>query len=251
MAASNQSSILKESFQQDGYVFIPGFLTNEEINEINDKLKSFVEEKVPGMAAEHVMYEDAGDKQTLKQMQDINLYDSFFETILSNSKFTDIASFLLEEKVIGKTLEYFNKPPKIGKPTPPHQDGYYFMIDPVSAVTMWMALEPVDEENGCIHYIKGSHVKGMRPHGRTQTKGFSQGIIDYGKEDDVEIAFPAQPGDLLIHHALTIHRADENRSDSRTRKAMGLIYFGESAKEDQEAKSAYRKKLAEELQPKI
>lgn len=197
------------------------------------------------------MYEDSNDKRTLKQMQDLNLYDPYFEKILTNSKFTEIASFLLEEKVIGKTLEYFNKPPRIGKPTPPHQDAYYFMIHPVCAVTMWMALEEVDKENGCLHYVKGSHLKGMRPHGRTQTKGFSQGIIDYGKEGDVETGFPAQPGDLLIHHALTIHRADGNRSDFRTRKAMGLIYFGESAKEDKEAKTAYQKKLAEELQAKV
>lgn len=246
---NNQS--LKESFNENGYVFIPGFLTKEEVGEINDKLKSFIEEKTASMPAGHVMYEDSNDKRTLKQMQDLNLHDPFFERILLNSKFTEIASFLLGEEVIGKTLEYFNKPPMIGKSTPPHQDAYYFMITPASAVTMWMALEEVDEENGCVRYIKGSHLKGMRPHGKTQTKGFSQGISDYGKEDDVEIAFPAHPGDLLIHHSLTIHRADGNKSDSRTRKAMGLIYFGESAREDQEAKSAYQKKLAEELQAKV
>ena len=250
MESINDQS-LKSSFNENGYVFIPGFLTKEEVKEINLKLTSFIEEKTAAMPAGHVMYEDSNDKRSLKQMQDLNLYDPFFKKILLNSKFTEIASFLLEEKVIGKTLEYFNKPPRIGKPTPPHQDAYYFMINPVSAVTMWMALEDVDGENGCLHYVKGSHLKGMRPHGRTQTKGFSQGIIDYGKEGDVEIGFPAQPGDLLIHHALTIHRADGNASDSRTRKAMGLIYFGESAKEDQDAKSAYQKKLAEELKEKI
>lgn len=245
---NNQS--LKKSFDENGYVFIPGFLTNEEVNQINLKLKSFIEEKTASMPSGHVMYEDHNDKSTLKQMQDLNLYDSFFEKILLNSQFTEIASFLLEEKVIGKTLEYFNKPPMIGKATPPHQDAYYFMIRPANAVTMWMALEEVDEENGCVRYIKGSHLKGMRPHGRTQTKGFSQGITDYGKEDDVEIAFPAHPGDLLIHHSLTIHRADRNTSESRTRKAMGLIYFGESAMEDHDAKLAYQKKLAEEDQAK-
>lgn len=237
---------LKDSFHRDGYIFIPGFLTTEEVDDINKKIKEFIENKVPEMSPGHVMYEDKANAATLKQMQDMNLYDDYFRELLSDSKFKDIAETLLGEKVIGKTFEYFNKPPKIGKPTPPHQDGYYFMIKPANAVTMWMALEDVDQENGCIRYVKGSHLRGLRPHSRTQTLGFSQGITDYGGEQDIETSFPAKPGDILIHHALTIHRADGNKSLVRTRKAIGLIYFGESAREDVEAKTAYQKILAAE-----
>jgi phytanoyl-CoA hydroxylase len=61
-----------------------------------------------------------------------------------------------------------------------------------------------------------------------------------------EVSFPAKPGDLLVHHSLTIHRAGGNTSETRSRKALGLIYFGESAKEDLIAKVAYQKKLQEE-----
>ena len=241
---------LKDDFQKDGYIFLQGFLSKEEVAEIDQRLRVFIADRLSELPPAQVMYEDKNDKSTLKQLQDLDRFDSFFNDILNNSKFTRIAEELLGEKVIGKTFEYFNKPPKIGKPTPPHQDGYYFMLKPVSAVTMWMALEDVDEKNGCVRYVKGSHLKGMREHGRTQTLGFSQQIIDYGREGDNEIPFPAKPGDLLIHHALTIHRADGNQSENRTRKAIGLIYWGESAKEDTEAKAAYQKKLAEELSVK-
>jgi phytanoyl-CoA hydroxylase len=88
----------------------------------------------------------------------------------------------------------------------------------------------------------------MRLHGRTKILGFSQEITDFGTDDDManEVSFPANPGDLLVHHSLTIHRADGNTSISRSRKALGLIYFGESAKEDVKAKVAYQKKLQEE-----
>jgi len=231
---------LKESFEQDGYIFIPGFLSQEEVQQINNRLQNFIENVVPTMPSNHAFFEDKTDPGTLKQLQDLHRYDTFFAEILNNSKFKEIAEILLEDKVIGKNLEYFNKPPKIGKPTPPHQDGYYFMLNPPKAVTMWMALEDVDLENGCIRYIKGSHLTGMRPHGGTETLGFSQGITDYGNEDLAnEITFPAKPGDLLVHHALTIHRADGNKSNYRTRKALGLIYFAESAKEDIEIGRAH------------
>lgn len=237
----------KKDFDRDGYVFLPGFLDTKEVTAINQKLVEFISGQVPAMPSNHVFYEDKNDTATLKQLQDLHTYDPFFAGILTGSGFEKIAEAILGEKVIGKNLEYFNKPPLIGKPTPPHQDAYYFMLNPPQAVTMWMALEDVDEETGCVRYIKGSHLTGMRPHGRTKTLGFSQGILDYGEKDYAqEIAFPAKPGDLLIHHAMTIHRADGNSSASRSRKALGFIYFGESAREDVEAKAAYQRKLQAE-----
>jgi phytanoyl-CoA hydroxylase len=235
---------LKTSFDQDGYVFIPGFLTKEEVDLTNKKLETYIKEALPKMSPKHVFYEDINDPSTLKQMQNLFAYDPYFLDLLKGSKFEKIAEVLLEDKVIGKEVEFFNKPPRIGKPTPPHQDNYYFNLKPPKAVTMWMALENVDMENGCLHYVRGSHLKGLRPHGRTKTLGFSQGITDFGEEDVAnEIAFPAKPGDLLIHHSLTIHRADGNNSDLRSRRALGFIYFAKSAKVDEKSMESYKEQL--------
>ncbi|MBX3256411.1 MAG: phytanoyl-CoA dioxygenase family protein [Chitinophagaceae bacterium] len=239
---------LKSSFDKDGYVFLPGFLSHEEVALLNENVRRFIAEKIPSMSGNHFFYEDKNDTATLKQMQDLEKYDPYFKKLAVDSQFETIAKALLEEDVVCKTVEYFNKPPKIGKATPPHQDGYYFMLKPQQAVTMWIALEKVDEENGCVKYVKGSHLKGMRTHGRTTTLGFSQQIVDFGTAEDMkdEIAFPANPGDLLVHHSLTIHRAGANTTADRTRKAMGLIYWGESAKEDKETKERYMEQLAKE-----
>ena len=239
---------VKKIYERDGFVVLRGFLDKNEIARINDSLQFVVREKVQTMPDNHVVYEDKNDRHSLKLLQDLHRYDPFFSDLLFKSKFEEIAEALLGDKAIGKTVEYFNKPPRIGKPTPVHQDGYYFMLQPPEAITMWLALEDVDEENGCVRYVKGSHLKPMRPHGRTKTAGFSQGIVDYGNAEDVanEIPVPAKSGDLLIHHAMTIHRADGNRSTTRTRRALGFIYFSASAKEDKAAKEAYLKVLAEE-----
>lgn len=239
---------LKKSYERDGYVVVREFLDPSEIALVNEALKRVINEKINTMASGHVVYEDKSDKDTLKLLQDLHQYDDFFSKLLFKSKFEKIAEALLQDAAIGKTVEYFNKPPRIGKPTPVHQDGYYFMLQPPEAVTMWLALEEVDEENGCVRYVSGSHLKSMRSHGRTQTAGFSQGITDYGTDDDLanEVAIPAKAGDLLIHHAMTIHRADGNKSATRTRRALGFIYFSAGAKEDKAAKEAYLKVLAEE-----
>lgn len=244
--SANNNEALKFSFDRDGFVFIPEFLNKAEMKILKNKVKDFVHYKLAEMPSNQVIYEDKNDPDTLKQLQDLQEYDPFFASMLHEGKFEKIAEVLLGEKAIGRTIEYFNKPSRIGKPTPPHQDNYYFMLNPPQALTMWLGLDEVDEENGCVRYIKESHLKGMRLHGRTQTSGFSQAITDYGEKEgkEDEIYFHSKPGDLLVHHSMTIHRADGNVSKNRTRKALGLIYFGISAKEDTERKMAYKQSLS-------
>ena len=236
---------LKEAYDQDGYVFIPGFLAADELGELNEKIASYLTNVVPGLPAQHAVYLEPNDPQSLVQLFYMDQYDSYFSTLLNDSKFRWLSEILLDDQVIPQNLEFFNKPPAIGKPTPPHQDNYYFMLTPPKAATLWLALEDVDAENGCVRYVKGSHRHGMRPHGRTKTVGFSQGITDFGTSEDWanEVACPAKPGDLLIHHSMTVHWADGNRSASRSRRALGFIYFAESAKEDKARKEAYQREL--------
>jgi len=237
----------KATFEDDGFVAVSGFCDAEELQGIESALTTFLGEIVPTLPVEQVFYEDKGVSSTLKQIQRLHEHDEFFASFMDGSP-KALAEELLGEPVIAKNLQYFNKPPGVGQATPPHQDAYYFMLKPCHALTMWMALDPVDEENGCVRYLKGSHHDGIRPHGRTQTLGFSQGILDFGKEETrEEVPCPARPGDLLAHHGLTIHRADANLSPTRPRRALGFIFYGESSRENPEAHDAYQRRLAKEL----
>lgn len=239
----------RQEFLDVGYVFFQSFLGESEIEEIRSNLTRFIGEVLPSLPAEHIYYEDSDDPSTLKQIQQLGQHDPYFGQWQNDSIFRELAELVLDGPVIPKNMQYFNKPPGVGKPTPPHQDGFYFMLDPCEAVTMWLALEEIDEENGCVRYVPRSHTQGMREHSRTETLGFSQGIVDFptAADSESEIAFPAQAGDLLAHHALTIHRADHNRSQSRTRQALGFIYYSERAKEDTAAHEAYQIELARQL----
>ncbi len=247
-----QSVHTRGAFTRDGYLALSAFLTPDEVAETKEVVARFIGHKVPNLPREQVFYEELGKPETLKQVQYLFRHDTHFERLMFGGKFQQLAELLLQGPVVGKNMQYFNKPPQIGKATPPHQDGYYFMLDPCEALTMWLPLETVDEENGCVRYVRGSHRRGLRPHGRTQTLGFSQGVTDYGTPQDLadEVALPAHAGDLLVHNAMTIHRADGNRSRTRTRQALGFIYYSERAKVDEEAHAAYQKRLAEEMKAK-
>ena len=165
------------------------------------------------------------------------------------SRFERLAQILLGEQVVGKNMQYFNKPAGIGPPTPPHQDGYFFMLEPNHAITMWLALEDVDASQGCVRYVRGSHKFGMRAHGRSGVLGFSQHILDFGIPNDLanEIACPCKAGHLIAHHSLTIHWADGNTSKDKSREALGFIYYARSAKADRKAHAEYQRRLAAEL----
>ena len=176
---------LKEEFNSNGYAAIYSFFNDEKIQEIKNEIDRYISEIVPTLPNHHVFYEDKSDKNTIKNLQQMFTYDDYFKKLIEESAIQEVASFLLQEKAIPKNLQYFNKPAGVGKPTPPHQDGYYFMLKKHNAVTCWLALEKVDEENGCIHYVKGSHLQEeYRPHGKSNILGFSQGVTDFGTEDD-------------------------------------------------------------------
>ncbi|MBT5225444.1 MAG: phytanoyl-CoA dioxygenase family protein [Candidatus Marinimicrobia bacterium] len=239
-----------DSFQQLGFFVMEKFLSDTEVGQINSELSRLKKDVLPKMPASEVYYDQKGDSNSLKQLQRLQVYDTFFNTLMINSPFQKIAEHLLGEPVEGKNLQYFNKRPLVSQPTPPHQDGYYFMIKPLKAVTLWLALDHVDEGNGCLRYLPKSHLHGLRPHSRTETLGFSQGITGYGTESDMADEMPlcCAPGTLIGHHANTIHRADQNYSRNRDRRALGFIYYAASVIEDETRNNNYQASLVKDLQ---
>lgn len=239
---------VKTTFDEHGYVVLRGFLSADEVAEARRELDRYIADVIPTIPVDCVFYEDKDDPATLKQLPNMQDHDAYFENMLrGDTRFYRLAE-LLVGGVVGRNLQLLRKPPAVGLPTPPHQDGYYYMVQPVEGLTMWLGLDVADEENGGLRYVNGSHKLGLRPHSRTQTLGFSQGITDYGNAYDLEHEqmYTAEPGDLLVHHALTVHRADGNKSADRPRAALGFVYLWDQVEENAEGLAAYRKQLAED-----
>ena len=240
---------LKSDFDRDGYVHVDALYSAPEVAEIRRQLDRFVRVKVPQMPQAQVYYEDRADRSTLKQLQQMFHYDDWFAEMMLNGPARRIAEEVLQDEVVPINMQYFNKPAGIGQPTPPHQDGVFFHLTPCEAVTGWLALEEVDAENGCIHYLRGSHKGGFRDHGQSGVLGFSQGMTDFGTDADhaKTVSFPGPAGTFLMHHAKTVHWAGANNSPTRSRQALGFIYYAKSAQVDEAAKAAYQKALDERL----
>lgn len=245
-----QAERLHHEFHLDGYVSIPEFFESEEVEDIRNNMDRFIREVVPTMPAAEVYYDDKDDPQTLKQIQQLGGHDPYFgEMVGPGSRLATLAEICLGEPGRPVNMQYFNKPATVSTPTPAHQDGLFFCLNPSHAITIWIALEDISMEQGCVNYVQGSHRYGMRAHGSSGVLGFSQTILDFGLPNDLENAksFPCKAGHLIAHHSLTIHWADGNTSGDKTRRAMGAIFYGESSREDVETKKAYQARLDAEL----
>ncbi|MCA9218192.1 MAG: phytanoyl-CoA dioxygenase family protein [Planctomycetales bacterium] len=245
----NDKNAIRESYDKDGFVVIRQLFDSPEVDNLRGNLERYIRDVVPHVPPMDAFFEDAKTRQQIRMLPRMEKHDAYFNELLTVGCIPGIARELNGGEVDPLDAAYFNKLPVIGDATPPHQDGFYFHLQPCEALTIWLALDDADEHNGCIHYVRGSHRRGMRNHNRTQTVGFSHGIADYGTDDDVqnEVAACVSPGDAIVHHAMTIHRADPNTS-SRTRRALGFVYFSSNASVDVTARDKYQQDLASEWQ---
>jgi len=227
-------------FARDGFVVIRQLLPPDELEELRANLDRYIRDVVPGLPDADAFYEDRARPETLKQLQRMG-HDPYFAAYGRNPRWANVAEALVGEPAMAEQPEWFNKPPGTNHVTPPHQDNYYFCLTPASVVTIWLALDDVDAENGCLRYVAGSHQDGFRPHARSSILGFSQGITDYGADDSArEVAILLRPGDAVVHHGMTIHRADANRSATRSRRSFAIVYKGASCLRDEAAFERYQ-----------
>ncbi|MEM7460234.1 MAG: phytanoyl-CoA dioxygenase family protein [Pseudomonadota bacterium] len=131
----------------------------------------------------------------------------------------------------------FAKGPRSRQKTAFHQDLAYFQIAGDHCVIVWIPLDPANTENGVVEYVRGSHKWGevYAPNvfiSQTPIAGSPDRRCPdiEGNRDQYDIvSFDVEPGDVIIHHVLTVHGAGGNMSD-RWRRAMSFRYCGDQVR---------------------
>ena len=238
----------QQTYAEQGFIILREFLDGALMAELNQQLSRYINDVVPQLADSDAFYEDRSRPETLKQLNRMDS-DAFFREYATHPHWQTAAQTLVGEAVLAGRPEWFNKPPCTRHVTPPHQDNYYFCLAPPHVVTIWLALDDVDVENGCLRYVAGSHRGGYRPHAKSRILGFSQGITDYSADDFVrETAVILKAGDAVAHHGMTIHRADANHSTTRHRRSFAMVFQGQSCERDPEAFARYQQSARQQHQ---
>ncbi|MBC8164077.1 MAG: phytanoyl-CoA dioxygenase family protein [Roseiflexaceae bacterium] len=143
----------------------------------------------------------------------------------------------LVEPVIGPNIAlwssgFISKEPFKGRATPWHEDSAYWegrLSDYTAIVTVWLAIDRSNHENGCMRVIPGTHANGFSEY--ESTGGDHRIFPTQIKEVDETRAvyFELEPGECSLHDSRIIHGATANTSPHR-RCGYTMRYFSTDIK---------------------
>jgi phytanoyl-CoA hydroxylase len=122
------------------------------------------------------------------------------------------------------------KPAELGGVNMWHQDAPLWpILAPMTEVTAWVALDDVDEENGCMSMVPGSHQWGNAIDFLNALPNF-EAMPTTWQGHTVEVrSCPVRKGEVHYHHALAWHGSRANAS-GRHRRAIALHYMTEQTR---------------------
>ncbi|WP_051400205.1 phytanoyl-CoA dioxygenase family protein [Haloechinothrix halophila] len=143
------------------------------------------------------------------------------------------AEVLLESRCVPFLTEYFAKPEARSEATPPHQDQIFYRdhFGDELAVTFWIALTDVTEEDGVLQYATSQPEPGdLLKHRASEVQNFGAELVDASALSFVSAPVPA--GGAVVHHSYAVHRSGPMES-AKPRAAFALNF----------RRSPYRQKI--------
>tara|TARA_B100001093_G_C26679013_1_gene949588 strand:- start:27 stop:854 length:828 start_codon:yes stop_codon:yes gene_type:complete len=130
---------------------------------------------------------------------------------------------LLGDDVVAWATHYFCKLPGDGKAVSFHQDASYWGLTPAKTVTVWLALDDTDEDNGAMQFLPGSHKVGHIPWKESSEESvLNQQIKDISMFDK-PFSNNLKAGEYSLHSSLLVHGSPKNQS-SRRRCGLTIRY---------------------------
>lgn len=147
--------------------------------------------------------------------------------LLWNPAFVSVAAQLLDGPVRFWHDQIFYKPAHHGGVVIWHQDySYWTRTAPVAHISCWIGLDDSTHENGCLHYVPGSHHWPLLP--RASFANRMDAILDFltpAQRDEFKpVPIELKAGECSFHHPLMVHGSYANATP-RPRRAVVINAF--------------------------
>ena len=224
----------KAFFEDQGYLILEDFMHAEELATCEAEIDS-LHQLAGSMSAQDPRHrnfqiepyaehtEEAG-RPILRKIEETRQYSDVFRDLAAHPKLIDTVRVLLGDDLLLFRSTLMLKPAFHGSVHAFHQDSAYWPMDPPTLVTVSIALNDSDEDNGCIQVIPESHKWGMQ----------DWGLIAQDKDkplterDDLDLSrlmtVPLKAGSALMFHSLSVHGSGANTSP-RPRHTALYAYF--------------------------
>jgi len=224
-------------YADQGYVVGPQVLDETQADMLCAELGSFFDADHPGHELWYEYHANESNRSDEVLFHALGAWriGVGFHDLLWNPRMLVPASQLLGGGVRFWHDQLFCKPARHGGVVAWHQDySYWTRTRPLAHLTCWIGLDESRVDNGCIHYVPGSHKWDLLPI--TGLAGDMDAIAKVLTEDQWEamqnpVAVELRRGQCVFHHPLTIHGSFENRSD-RPRRAVVINLVRDGVRSD-------------------
>ncbi|GAB2858218.1 hypothetical protein GCM10027176_70880 [Actinoallomurus bryophytorum] len=168
--------------------------------------------------------------------------DPFWLRLISDDRLLDIAETFIGPDIALFASHYISKPAYSGQPVLWHQDAAFWPLEPMRVVTLWLAVDHSEPENGCVRLVPGSHrgdIQAMRANTAVDNVLGEEIAADVDESAAVDMVLA--PGDVEVHHPNIVHGSNANTSPRR-RCGLTIRYIPTSTRitaEEQPFPSAF------------
>ncbi|MFT5708294.1 MAG: hypothetical protein ACI9ES_002596 [Oceanospirillaceae bacterium] len=216
-------SDFSKDYYNKGYAFPFDILSEQEAMQFSaelEKLEALIKDETVGHKA---------------QLNYPYVIFKFANQLVRHPKILAHVKQLLGPDILVWSATFFIKEPHTQNYVSWHQDlKYWGLNDNDGQVSAWLALGPVNKENGCMQFIPKSHQGEMLAHNDTKTES---NVLTRGQEAQFDldtqqiIHCELKAGQASFHHGKLLHSSAPNQSDTR-RIGLAINYISTKVKQN-------------------
>ncbi len=216
------------SFHARGFLNGGKLLNEATVALLQSEIARVIAERTRTDIPQPVLNRNLGKDETAPVWQIVNIWQASeaFKTVVTSPEISSAIAQLTgasELRIWHDQIQY--KPAQVGGVNMWHQDAPYWpVLAPMTEVSAWIALDDVDEANGCMSMIPGSHTWGNKIDFLHTLANYAAMPEEFEGHKLERVLCPVKKGEVHFHHALTWHGSHANTS-GRERRAIAIHYM--------------------------
>jgi phytanoyl-CoA hydroxylase len=236
-----------QEFNENGFLLIKNFLDKKSCEIIKDVAEVHLKHKIEPIESEfeYIGIDKEEFKKSVRRLRQVYDRDIVFKRWMENPKIYPILKDILNEEPILVTAHHNSIMTKLSKTSTQtcwHRDSRYWSYDGKNLVSVWLALDKENSENGVLEFIPKSHKIEFPKESFDEKSFFRSDYEPNQKYIDKKVSFELNAGDIVLFHSELLHRANANMSN---KDKISFVYTvkGESVKAIPDTRSSQFKEI--------
>jgi ectoine hydroxylase-related dioxygenase (phytanoyl-CoA dioxygenase family) len=216
-------------YQENGYLAGVKVLNDEQLEVLRGELAELIDPVHPGheLFYEFHANESADPSQVLFHALGAWRIKPALHDLLWHPAFAVPAAQLLGGSVRFWHDQIFYKPARHGGVVIWHQDySYWTRTTPVAHISCWIGLDDSTRENGCLHYVPGSHHWPLLPRASfaNEMDAILDSLAPELRSEFKPVPIELKAGECSFHHPMMVHGSYANET-AVPRRALVINAF--------------------------